>query len=80
MDTQQAAVEIATIVMAAILNMFGLWVIAWYRVHKPGGNRQKVTSIREFLGKYWVEAIITVVVVPQWPDVIKSAFKLLGGV
>lgn len=79
MTGPQAAVEIAGAGFGTLLNICGLWIIAWYRVKKPKGEKWKVTTAREFVGKYWVEIIVTIVIVPQWPDVIRSAFKIFAG-
>lgn len=79
MTGPQAAVEIAGAGFGTLLNISGLWTIAWYRAKKPKGERWKVASLREFVGKYTVEILVTVVIVPQWPDVIRSAIKIFAG-
>jgi len=78
MTNQALALEVAQIFSTTIISCFGLWILAWYRVRRkwPAG---KVTTWAQRFEKYWVEIVVTVVVVPQWPDAIRAGLKLITG-
>ena len=78
MTTQQTIVEVTTIASGTMFNAFALWLLVWYRI-KRKWKREKNTTIRQALEAYWVESVITVVVVPQWPEMIRAGVKLIAG-
>lgn len=78
MTNQQLAIELTQIGSTTIINVMGLWILAWYRVKRQWKRAKNETWMQRFEA-YWVEIVITVVVVPQWPDAIRAAFKLIPG-
>ena len=79
MTTDQTIVEVTTIITGAAFNAFVLWLLVHYRINRKWKSKKNET-LRQSLEAYWVEIVITVVVVPQWPDVIRAGVKLLTGV
>ena len=78
MTDQQMAVEVVTVVMGGLVNMSTIWAMVYLRVHKPKTERYTVKSAREFLGKYWPEILMTIVLVPQWHLILKAVVKIIA--
>ena len=78
MTDQQMMVELVTIIMGGLVNISTIWSMVYLRTHKPKGERYTVKSAREFLGKYWPEILMTVVLVPQWHLILKAFIKIIA--
>lgn len=74
----QMMVEVVTVVMGGMVNISTIWAMVYLRVHKPKGERYAVKSSREFLGKYWPEILMTVILVPQWHLILKALVKIIA--
>ena len=74
----QMMVEIVTILTGGIVNMSTIWAMVYLRVHKPKSERYTVKSSREFLGKYWPEILMTIVLVPQWHLILNAVIKIIA--
>lgn len=78
MTDQQMAVEMVTIIMGGLVNISTIWAMVYLRVHKPKGERYVVKTSREFLGKYWPEILMTIILVPQWHLILKAVVKIIA--
>ena len=72
----QTTIAAMQILSTTIISCFGLWILAWYRVKRKWIKADPKNWGQRF-EKYWVEIVITVVVVPQWPELIRAAIKLI---
>lgn len=80
MTTNDLILQISQLTSTTVINVAGLFILAWYRTKRKFPNRKNETW-RQAFEAYWVEIVITIVVVPQWPDAIRAAVKIftLGG-
>ncbi len=78
MTTNELILAISQLASTTCINIAGLFILAWYRTKRKYPNRKNETW-RQAFEAYWVEIVITVVVVPQWPDAIRAAVKLFAG-
>lgn len=70
--------DVTELAMGTLINISGMWALAWYRVHRKF-KKERYESIKQFVEANWVEIVITVMIVPQWPDMIRAAFGLFSG-
>jgi hypothetical protein len=76
MSSNELILEISQIASTTVINVAGLWFLVWYRVNRKF-KKEKNETWRQGFEAYWVEIVITAVVVPQWPDAIRGVIKLL---
>ncbi len=72
----QTTIAAMQILSTTVISCFGLWILAWYRINRKWVKAEPKTWKQWFV-QHWVEIVITVVVVPQWPELIRAAIKLI---
>ena len=77
METNDLILAMTHVIVTATFNGFCLWLFANYRLNRkwPAG---KVKGVLARCEKYWFEIVITVVVVPQWPETIRAALLIFA--
>lgn len=77
MTTNDLILAMTHVIVTAAFNGFALWLFADYRLRRPW-PAGKTVGLLARAEKYWFEIVITVVVVPQWPETIRAALLIFA--
>ena len=77
--TDETAVAIAQLGFHMTFQLGGLWILAWYRVHKKFKRARRLRGLKvwkDFCERNWIELLGTTRLVPNWPVMVREAIRL----